>query len=300
LKEIIGAANQPIFIITIWNHYKKENYQVMESELKKCHDGDIILLNGLPLLPFVSVVLPSFNERLMVEATLAQLSSYLNSLNVSYEIIVSDDGSTDQTSSLPWQNFASLYQARLVLNRSNEGKGHALRKGILSSRGNFVFFTDIDLPVNLESIKKALELLRNKKTDMVIGDRRLSSSQVRGSGTSIRKIGSLLFNVVVQLLLLPGYKDTQCCLKGFSSGAARNIMEYSTVNTYAIDVEIIYIAKKLGLRIYKIPVQWRDVRAELSYHKAMKIIIFELFQLFRILFVIKIKRKTCNKPKAYL
>ena len=211
----------------------------------------------------ISVILPCYNESLHLPITLEALASFLGNLHREYEIIVSDDGSSDATPSLNWSSYHDQFRARYVRSNVNAGKGAALRQGLLAHRGRIVFFTDADLPVELEALARCLSKLENNECDIVIGDRRLAGSKAVGSSAMSRRIASKLFNIGVQLLVLPGYTDTQCCMKGFSAQALHKVLPASSLTSYAFDVELLYLAKLQGLRIERIPVVWKDSRASL-------------------------------------
>jgi dolichyl-phosphate beta-glucosyltransferase len=139
-----------------------------------------------------------------------------------------------------------------------------------------VFFTDADLPVKLEAVTMSLSILENNESDMVIGDRRLAGSKAIGSAPIRRHIASMVFNFGVQLLALPGYTDTQCCMKAFTKEALQKVLPETFLTSYAFDVELVYLAKLHNLRIKRIPVFWKDARANVSLKRLTHIILSSL------------------------
>lgn len=214
--------------------------------------------------PEISVVIPSYNEGPHLHSTLKALSTFLKSLNRSYEILLSDDGSTDSTSDLDWSKYSSELHVRYIRSDLNTGKGGALRRALLACRGNFVFFTDADLPIQLEAFAISLNLLENSQCDMIIGDRGLADSKAIGSAPIHRYIVSKLLNILLQLLILPGFTDTQCPMKSFTTSTIKKLVPITSLNSYAFDAELLYLAKRYNLRVIRIPVCWRDTRKALS------------------------------------
>jgi len=215
----------------------------------------------------ISVILPCFNESHTIPQTLEILSEFLDSINRKYEIIVSDDGSTDMTPKLDWQSYYNQFCVRYIRSDINSGKGAALRQGLLSSRSKFIFLIDSDLPVELEALARCLTILENNEADLVIGDRKLSESKAIGSAPKSRFIASKLFNLGVQILVLPGYTDTQCPMKGITREAMSQILPACFLTSFAFDVELLYLAKLHGMRIKRLPVTWRDARADIPVGK---------------------------------
>jgi dolichyl-phosphate beta-glucosyltransferase len=233
-----------------------------------------------------SVVLPSYNEAATLPKTLNNLSSFLEKLNKKYEIIVSDDGSTDSTFSLDWTNYHNQFRVKYIRNEKKAGKGAALRQGLLACCGRYIFFTDADLPIDLEALARGLFLLENNETDIVIGDRKLPESKAVGSAHQSRFIASMLFNIGVQLLFLPGYTDTQCPMKGFTKEALTKVLLASFLISYAFDAELLYLATLYGMRIKRIPVFWKDVRGYIPLIRLTYIVVSCLKDLILVRFTI--------------
>jgi glycosyltransferase involved in cell wall biosynthesis len=214
-------------------------------------------------IPEISVVLPSYNEGTLLSSTIEALSNHLSSLQRKYEIIISDDGSVDATSGLNWSKYHTDFCVSYLRSNVTTGKGGALKRGLLSCSGKFIFFTDVDLPVELEALSRSLALLENNKYDIVIGDRRLTDSKVVGTAPIHRHVASKIFNIGVQALILPGFKDTQCPMKAFTADVLHKLLPATCLTSYAFDAELLYLATLHNLRIKRMPVFWKDTRTNL-------------------------------------
>jgi len=203
---------------------------------------------------FLSIVIPAFNEAARLPASLAELIAYLRAQDYSWEILVVDDHSQDDTLAVltPFQEIV-----RVLSNDHNSGKGFAIRRGVLASQGEAVAFTDADLSTPLEEIGTLLSW-RRKGYDVVIGSRALSDSVIITHQPWHREWLGQMFNRLVRALLLKGIYDTQCGFKLFSRRAADAIFPQQQITGFAFDVELLYLARKCGFTIAEVPVRWRD------------------------------------------
>src|SRR5512143_3353424 len=156
--------------------------------------------------PELSIIIPAYNEEVLIASTLDGLQAYLSARPESYEFIVVDDGSQDQTVERVkhWQECNAV-ELRLLVNPQNMGKGFSVRRGVLESRGQFIIFIDADLPYRLDAIDVFLQALRSG-SDLAIGSRVLPGSQVKGVPV-IRFFSGQIFSVMVQTVLFPGLPD---------------------------------------------------------------------------------------------
>jgi dolichyl-phosphate beta-glucosyltransferase len=200
----------------------------------------------------ISVVIPAYNEEKRIGKTLKRLSSYLSKKKYDYEIIVVDDGSRDKTVQVA-KSFANK-KLRILKNRENMGKGASVRKGMLAARKKFVLFSDSDLSTPIEEIGGFMKL--RKKYDVIIGSRALKGSKIKIKQPFYRVLMGKVFNLFVNLLVVWGIKDTQCGFKLFKRDAAQKIFKKQSFNGFGFDVEVLFIAKKLGYRIREMPVVW--------------------------------------------
>ena len=209
--------------------------------------------------PYLSVIIPAYNEEDLITSTLDCLQSYLSMRPQSYEIIIVDDGSQDKTvrSVQAWQKNNHV-DSRLLVNPQNMGKGFSIRRGVQESRGQFIIFTDADLPYELDAADEFLKALQNG-CDLAVGSRVLPGSQVKGV-PPLRYVAGQIFSWMVQGILFSGLPDTQCGFKSFTSNAAKEIFRRLTITGFGFDVELLYIARKLKFSIQPIAVRMIDYR----------------------------------------
>ncbi len=210
--------------------------------------------------PFVSIIIPAYNEASRIGNSLNRIISYMNNSKYSYEIIVSDDGSRDETIAIS----ESFDEVRVVTEGKNFGKGRAVRRGILAAKGTIRIFTDADLSTPIQEIEKLLAELQ-KGYDVVIGSRAVNDDLIRKHQPFYREFMGKTFNKIVQVLVLKGISDTQCGFKGFTEKAAEDIFLRAKMDGFSFDVEILFLADKLGYRIKETAVEWyNDERSTVS------------------------------------
>lgn len=202
----------------------------------------------------LSVVIPAFNEASAIGETLDVLSNYLQTTGFRYELIVVNDGSTDETPEIVLAWNERLGSIRLIALETNEGKGAALRRGIQEAKGQVIAFTDADLPYRVQNLGHAIALVQSGSADLAIGARDLAESERDPSYPGIRRFMGKTFSWFVRMALVGGIPDTQCGLKAFSSDAARTLFGESRLSGFGFDFEILFLAKKYGFRIERIPV----------------------------------------------
>jgi len=206
---------------------------------------------------FLSIVIPVYNEEKRIHASLSKVVDYIKKKGFSEktEIIVVNDGSLDNTVSIV-NHFKKDYNfIKLVDYKNNKGKGCAVKKGVLSAKGNYILFMDADLSTPLEEIDKVIWPL-NRGYDLSIGSRSLKNSNIIRHQPKYRRIMGKLFNILVRLFLIKNIRDTQCGFKCFTKETAREIFSQIKINGFSFDVEILYLAQKKGYRIKEIPVKW--------------------------------------------
>jgi dolichyl-phosphate beta-glucosyltransferase len=207
-------------------------------------------------------VIPAYNEERRLLPSLQRVDQYLVTRPYGSEVLVVDDGSTDRSAELV-RSFASSapdrVQVRLLAHDRNRGKGAAVRTGALAAQGEYVVFTDMDLAVPAEEVGRALERLE-AGADVVVGTRLHPGGQdMRGSQPPLRRLAGRLFVLVRRLVAVPEFHDTQCPLKGFRRQAARRLFAAQRLSGWAFDVELLYLAKRWGLRVEEVPVRWDHV-----------------------------------------
>jgi glycosyltransferase involved in cell wall biosynthesis len=211
--------------------------------------------------PRLSIVIPAYNEeKNLKEGKLALVADYLKKQNFSWEVIVVDDGSKDKTAKLA-KEFAKKHKGFRVLKEPHRGKGGTVIAGVLASRGDFVLFTDMDQATPIDQVEKILCKLK-EGYDVVIGSR-----AGRKGAPLIRKAMAYGFSFLRMVVLRLPFKDTQCGFKAFSKDAAQKIFKRLRVFNEKLrakgasvsagfDLEILYIARKLGLKVTEVPVVW--------------------------------------------
>jgi dolichyl-phosphate beta-glucosyltransferase len=203
----------------------------------------------------LSVVLPVFNEALVLEQTFATLIPYLEGIEGSFEVICVDDGSTDDSLAILRRFSEKDPRIRVDGLPRNRGKGAAVREGMLMAEGERVLFMDVDLSTPLEEIRRFLGAL-DSDYEVVIGNRRAPGSQITRHQPWIRETLGKGFTILTRLLLAPGVHDFTCGFKGFRRDAAREIFRRSTLDGWAFDAELVVIAQELGCKLAQVPVSW--------------------------------------------
>ncbi len=200
----------------------------------------------------LSVIIPAYNEEGRLGQSLTKIASYLDAKKINYEIIVVDDGSQDNTANLV--NEFGNNRIKLLRNSQNMGKGFSVKRGMLAAKKNYVLFSDADLSTPIEELEKFIPFLDGY--DILIGSRNLKDSDIRIRQPFLRSKLGRIFPILVKLLLVGGIKDTQCGFKLFRKKAIIPIFSRQTLNNFGFDVEILFIAKKLGFKIKEIPIIW--------------------------------------------
>ena len=205
--------------------------------------------------PRLSVVIPLYNEAGCLGSNIVLLDDYLRSLKLAYELVLVDDGSTDSTRRICRDIVGRNLFARLISYSKNRGKGYAVKTGVLNSAGRYIIFTDADLAVPVRFIGKCLRRLEGG-TPVVIGSRHLPESSFRVREDPLRQVLGEIFRRFARASLGLRVSDITCGLKGFEKKAAFDIFSRSRIDRWGYDAEVIFLARKLGLPIEEIPVDW--------------------------------------------
>lgn len=200
--------------------------------------------------PFLSVVIPAYNESLRLPHTLARCVAFLEGWHQTWEILVVDDGSADETAAIVERHQARDGRIR-VLRVPHGGKGAAVRAGMLAAAGRWRLFADADLSMDLSELPKFFE----EQADVSIASREARGARRIGEPITRHLVGRL-FNLCVRMVAVPGVRDTQCGYKLFSDRATRLLFPASRVDGFAFDVELIFMAKRAGLRLREVPIVW--------------------------------------------
>ena len=209
--------------------------------------------------PQLSIIIPAYNEAKRISRTLETLQTYLDGKSWGAEVIVVNDGSSDETVAVV-ESYRSQWNAlRLIDNGSNQGKGFSVRNGALVAQGDVILFTDADLSAPITEAPKLVDPIANGECDVTFGSRAVDRSLIGVHQSPFRETSGRIFNLFVQGLTGLPFKDTQCGFKAFRRGIAVPVFERQTIMGFGFDPEILYIAKKRGLRLREIPVRWDHV-----------------------------------------
>ncbi|MCA1576481.1 MAG: glycosyltransferase family 2 protein [Acidobacteria bacterium] len=206
----------------------------------------------------LSIVIPAYNEAIRLGDTLVAVVNYVREHWPGGEVIVVDDGSSDNTAAIAREIFNGSGKLRtsVISYRSNLGKGRAVRLGLLASRGDVALFSDADLSTPITEAPKLVEPILDGQFDVTFGSRALNRKLIGVHQPWRREQGGRVFNLVVRLATGLPFWDTQCGFKAFRMGVCRPIVEAATVDRFGFDVELLYLAFRSGLRLKEVPVRW--------------------------------------------
>jgi len=209
----------------------------------------------------LSIIIPAYNEEKTLPDTLRDIHGYLLKQDYDYEIIINNDNSKDKTADVVRGLQGEIKNLYLIDNKVNRGKGAGVKKGMLRAKGEIRLFMDADNSTNIREIEKMWPEFE-KGADIVIASRDLPDSELTPPQPLYRRILGEIFGLFTSIILgLWGIKDTQCGFKAMRANVAMDIMPLLTVERWAIDPEILALAKKRGYKIKEIPVRWIN-RAE--------------------------------------
>ncbi len=206
--------------------------------------------------PRLSIVIPAYNESRRIGPSLEKILAYVRSRNLSAEIIVVDDASSDNTAALVGEWARSHPEVRLLSNSRNRGKGFSVRRGVLEARGDWVLFTDADLSAPIEETDKLVAALEREQAATAVGSRALRRELVGIHQPFFREWSGRFFNVLVRLLTGLEIHDTQCGLKLFRREATRRAFELQTSRRFGFDPELLFLIERTAGRVVEVPVRW--------------------------------------------
>lgn len=206
----------------------------------------------------LSIVVPAYNEGGRLGKSLRTIVTYLNDNAPQSELIVVDDGSTDNTAEAARQELveSGAVHTSVISYQSNLGKGRAVRLGLLASRSNIALFMDADLSTPITETPKLVEPIERGECDLAFGSRALDRSLIGVHQPWRREQGGRVFNLAVRLATGLPFWDTQCGFKAFRMNVCRPLIEGATIDRFGFDVELLYVAYRAGLRLKEIPVHW--------------------------------------------
>jgi glycosyltransferase involved in cell wall biosynthesis len=206
----------------------------------------------------LSVIVPAYNESARLGKSLATIFAYLERNHPQSEVLVVDDGSTDDTVEVAERSFIDCQgvDARVIRVQPNRGKGNAVRAGMLAARAQIALFTDADLSTPIEETSKLVDAIEQEGVDLAFGSRGLDRNLIGVHQSWRREQGGRFFNLVVRMATGLPYWDTQCGFKAFRMDVFRPLAEVTRIDRFGFDVELLYVANLAGLKLKEIAVRW--------------------------------------------
>lgn len=223
--------------------------------------------------PFLSVIIPAYNESKRLPITLIDIDKHLEQQEYSYEILVVNDGSTDDTAEIVNRFIPLVQNLKLIDNKENKGKGAAVRQGMLLAKGTWRLFMDADNSTSVVEFNKMIPYFK-EGYEVVIGSRDAKGAKTSPPQAVYKRALGNIGNLIIQALLLPGIWDTQCGFKCFSDEAAEKVFHLTKINRWGFDAESLALAKALGYKIKEMPVFWvNDVRTHVSLATYLQVLL---------------------------
>lgn len=210
--------------------------------------------------PFISIIVPAYNEEKRIPLTLKRIKEYMSAQSYSYEVIIAVDGAKDKTAEVSKSFENDWPELKVLDNKENHGKGYVVRQGMLAARGNYRIFTDADNSTDIKHVEKMIPKFK-EGFQVVIGTRDYKDAIGARQAVSqpwFKRLFGNMGNLFIQIVVLPGIWDTQAGFKGLSREATEKIFPKCKIDRWAFDVEILALARKYGYKIAKIPLYWEN------------------------------------------
>lgn len=211
---------------------------------------------------FLSIVIPAYNEEKRIGRSLDAVLRFLEMQNYSADVIVVDDGSSDGTARKVSERIPEYSESghvlRVLTNKPNRGKGYSVKRGLTEAGGEIVLFSDADLSSPITEAPKLIDPIAEGRADVTFGSRALNRELIGVRQPIIRDFGGRVFNLLMRTITGLKFKDTQCGFKAFSRAPALAVFKLQSIDRFGFDPEVLYIAKKRGLRLLEVPVVWND------------------------------------------
>lgn len=207
--------------------------------------------------PYLSLIIPAFNEEARIGESLDKILAFFQSQPYFYEILIVDDGSRDQTVDVIRERFGSKDGFTIYQQPRNMGKGGAVKQGMLQARGDYVFFSDADLSVPIDTLSVFLAELESR-SDVVIGTRQKAGASIEVHQPFYREFMGKTYTRLANWILSLQISDFTCGFKGFRREAAKKLFPRQQLKNWSFDAEILYLARLKGYRVTEVPVRWRD------------------------------------------
>ncbi|HMG33795.1 MAG TPA: dolichyl-phosphate beta-glucosyltransferase [Blastocatellia bacterium] len=214
------------------------------------------------MAPSLSIVIPAYNEGKRIGQSLDGVLRFLQTAHYEAEVIVVNDGSSDQTAEQVTQRIeafgAEAQILRLLTNNPNRGKGFSVKRGLTEAAGEIVLFSDADFSSPITEAPKLIDPIASGRADVTFGSRALNRSLIGKRQPLLRDFGGRIFNFLMQTITGLRFKDTQCGFKAFRREVALPVFRLQRIERFGFDPELLYIARKRGLRLLEVPVVWND------------------------------------------
>ena len=234
--------------------------------------------------PDVSIVIPAFNESDRLGGPLKTILDFISKTGLNAEVIVVDDGSTDDTAKVAEAAFASMpnVSAAVIRYDENRGKGFAVKTGLVAAKADIALFTDADLSTPIEEMSKLVDPIQNGEFDVTFGSRALDRTLIGTHQPWRREQGGRVVNFIIRAMSGLPFSDTQCGFKAFNMLKFRPLLDVMKIDRFGFDVEFLFVANYHNLRLREIPVRWNDVAgSKVSAIRDTRRMISELKQIRR-------------------
>lgn len=203
--------------------------------------------------PFLSLVIPAYNEESRISDTISSVTTFLDSRSFDWELIIANDGSTDDTAAIV-RRYVKLDARVKHVTLPHGGKGWAVRKGMLEAKGRYRFLCDADLSMPIEQLPRFLPP-ECPPCEVVIASREAVGACRIGEPWTRHLMGRV-FNIFAQFIVLPGISDSQCGFKCFTDVAATKLFSLQRLDGFGFDVELLFLSRRLGMRVTEVPISW--------------------------------------------
>ncbi|MEO6052317.1 MAG: dolichyl-phosphate beta-glucosyltransferase [Pyrinomonadaceae bacterium] len=234
--------------------------------------------------PEISIVIPAYNESERLGRPLKTILEFISTTGANADVIVVDDGSTDDTANVARNTFAAMpnVAASAIRYEENRGKGFAIKTGLLAAQADVALFTDADLSTPIEEMAKLIEPIQNGEFDVTFGSRAIDRSLIGTHQPWRREQGGKVMNLIIKMISGLPFHDTQCGFKAFNMLKFRSLLDLMKIDRFGFDIEFLFVADYNGLRLKEVPVRWNDVAgSKVSVFRDTKRMISELAQIRR-------------------
>jgi len=232
--------------------------------------------------PEVSIVIPAYNESERIVAPLKTVLEFISTSGQNAEVIVVDDGSSDDTAKIAEQAFSAMpnIQSNVIRYEKNRGKGFAVKTGLMAANADVALFSDADLSTPIDEMSKLVDPIANGECDVAFGSRALDRTLIGTHQPWRREQGGRVMNFIIRTMSGLPFADTQCGFKAFNLVKFRPLLDVMKIDRFGFDVEFLFVANHHHLRLKEIPVRWNDVEgSKVSVFRDTRRMISELNQI---------------------